>query len=175
MFAHEEFGTWNSRRRGRLGSVIVRCVSRVGIAHKEGEYHEPRQSVFRQRLRDDLRTSDPESPVQDDMSVLTVNQRHVHLPAPAMMLAHVVLHDRVPAGKAVLVAKTIEDAARRVPLLAMVVVAVPAQPLVDESGEPIELRTAHRRGAPVSRRHRGLDVSRCLDLTGICDVSQIPV
>ena len=143
MFAHEEFGTWNSRRRGRLGSVIVRCVSRVGIAHKEGEYHEPRQSVFRQRLRDDLRTSDPESPVQDDMSVL--------------------------------VAKTIEDAARRVPLLAMVVVAVPAQPLVDESGEPIELRTAHRRGAPVSRRHRGLDVSRCLDLTGICDVSQIPV
>ena len=28
-----------------------------------------------------------------------MNQRHVHLPAPAMMLAHVVLHDRVPPVK----------------------------------------------------------------------------
>ena len=55
-----------------------------------------------------------------------MNQRHVHLPAPAMMLAHVVLHDRVPAGEAVLVAKTLENALRRVLLLAMVVVAIPA-------------------------------------------------
>ena len=82
-----------------------------------------------------------------------MNQRHVHLPAPAMMLPDVVLHDRAPAGEAMLVAKTIEDALRRVPLLAMVVVAVLAQPLVDESGEPIELRTTHRRRASVPRRN----------------------
>ena len=84
-----------------------------------------------------------------------MNQRHVHLPAPTMMLAHVVLHDRVPAGEAVLVAETLENALHRVPLLAMVVVAIPAQPLVEESGESIGLRTAHRRGAvsiPAERR-----------------------
>ena len=82
-----------------------------------------------------------------------MNQRHVHLPAPAMMLAHVVLHDGVPAGEAVLVAKTLEDPLRGVPLLAMLVLAIPPQPLVDESGKPIELRTAHRRRAPVPRRN----------------------
>ena len=86
-----------------------------------------------------------------------MNQRHVHLPAPAMMLANVVLHDRVPAGEAVLVAKTLENALRRVLLLAMVVVAVPAQPLVDESGESIELGTAHRGRAPVPRRNAELE------------------
>lgn len=86
-----------------------------------------------------------------------MNQWHVHLPATAMMLAHVVLHDRVPAGEALLVAKPIEDELRRVPLLAMVVVAISAQPLVDESGESFELRTAHQRGAPVSRRNGELD------------------
>ena len=69
------------------------------------------------------------------------------------MLAHVVLHDRVPAGEAVLVAKTLENALRSVLLLAMVVVAIPAQPLVDESGESIELRTTHRGRAPVPRRN----------------------
>ena len=46
-----------------------------------------------------------------------MNQRHVHLPAPAMMLAHVVLHDGVPASEVVLVAKTLDDALRGVPLL----------------------------------------------------------
>ena len=48
-----------------------------------------------------------------------VLKRHVHLPAPAMMLANMVLHDRVPAGEPVLVAKTLEDALRGVPLLAV--------------------------------------------------------
>ena len=74
-----------------------------------------------------------------------MNQRHVHLPTPTMMLANMVLHDRVPAGEPVLVAKTIEDALRGVPLLAMVVLAIPPQPLVDESGKSVELRTAERR------------------------------
>ena len=84
-------------------------------------------------------------------------KRHVHLPAPAMMLANMVLHDRVPAGEAVLVAKTLEDALRGVLLLAMLVLAIPPQPLVDESGETIELRTAHRRRASVPRRDRELE------------------
>ena len=82
-----------------------------------------------------------------------MNQRHVHLPAPAMMLAHVVLHDGVPTGEVVLVAKTLEDALRGVPLLATVLLAIPPQPLVDKPGESIELRTAHRRRASVPRRN----------------------
>ena len=78
-----------------------------------------------------------------------MNQRHVHLPAPAMMLAHVVLHDGVPTGEVVLVAKTLEDPLRGVPLLAMLVLAIPPQPLVDESGKPSasQLRRASD-GAP---------------------------
>ena len=86
-----------------------------------------------------------------------MNQRHVHLPTPAMILANMVLHDRVPAGEAVLVAKTLEDALRGVPLLAMVLLAIPPQPLVDESGKSIELRTAHRRCASVPRRDGELE------------------
>ena len=61
-----------------------------------------------------------------------------------------------------LVAKTIEDALRGVPLLAMLVLAIPPQPLVDESGKSVELRTAHRRRAPVKVLgwlRRKLDVS----------------
>ena len=59
----------------------------------------------------------------------------------------------VPAGEVVLVAKTLEDALRGVPPLAMVLLAIPPQPLIDESGKPIELRTAHRRRASVPRRN----------------------
>ena len=62
-----------------------------------------------------------------------------------------------PAREAVLVAKTPENTLRRVLLRAMVVVAIPAQPLVDDSGEFIELRPAHRRGASVSRRNGALE------------------
>ena len=91
-----------------------------------------------------------------------MNQRHVHLPTPAMMLANMVLHDRVPAGEAVLVAKTLEDALRGVPLLAMVLLAIPPQPLVDESGNSSasQLRRASDGapalcvGTPAGRRTR---------------------
>ena len=75
----------------------------------------------------------------------------VHLPAPATMLSDVVLHDRVPAGEAVLVSKTLEDALRCVPLFAMLVLAIAPQPLVDESGESIKLRTAHRDSVPEAK------------------------
>ena len=44
-------------------------------------------------------------------------RRHVHLLVSAMMLAHVVLHDCVATGKTVLVAKALEDALCRVPLV----------------------------------------------------------
>ena len=82
-----------------------------------------------------------------------MNQRHVHLPAPAMTLANIVLHDGVPAGEAVLLAKTLEDALRGVPLLAMLVLSIPPQSLVDESAEAVELRTAHRHRASVPKRN----------------------
>ena len=79
-----------------------------------------------------------------------------------MMLANMVLHDRVPAGEAVLVAKTLEDALRGVPLLAMVLLAIPPQPLVDESGNSSasQLRRASDGapalcvGTPAGRRTR---------------------
>ena len=85
-----------------------------------------------------------------------MNQRHVHLPTPAMILANMVLHDRVPAGEAVLVAKTLEDALRVCRCLRWSSLRSPA-PLVDESGKSIELRTAHRRCASVPRRDGELE------------------
>jgi hypothetical protein len=82
-----------------------------------------------------------------------MRQRHKHLAAAPFALPHVVLHDRVPAGEAVLVAKPLEHPLRRVPLLA-VNRAVTLQPAVDDLGEPVQLRPPHRRRPPVSRRNR---------------------
>ena len=78
-------------------------------------------------------------------------KRHVRLAASSTMLVHVVLHGRVPAGEAVLVSKTLENALRRVPLLATVILAITPPPLVDETGEPVELRAPHRNCAPAPR------------------------
>ena len=44
-------------------------------------------------------------------------QRHEHLALPQPTLVHIVLHDRQPAGVAVLVPKPLEDPLRGVPLL----------------------------------------------------------
>ena len=46
-----------------------------------------------------------------------MSQRHEHLPPAAFALPHVVLHDRVAAGEAVLIAKPIEHPLGRVSLL----------------------------------------------------------
>ena len=58
------------------------------------------------------------------------------------------LHDRVAAGKAVLVAQPLEDPVRRVPLLARHVrVGVDLKDRVDDAGEPVQLGPAVALGA----------------------------
>ena len=66
-------------------------------------------------------------------------QRHEHLPAAPPMLADVVLHDGVAAGEPVLVPQPLEHPLRGVALLGALAEIVP-QPLVDDLGEPVQLR-----------------------------------
>ena len=92
-------------------------------------------------------------------------QRHEHLPAAPLMLAHIGLHDRVAAGEPLAIvartngatrlaiSQTVKDPPRRVTLLAGAV-RILAQPSVDDLGEPVELRPFHRRRPPVAGRHR---------------------
>ncbi len=82
-----------------------------------------------------------------------VVQRDKHLSPPALLLAHVILDDGVAAGEPVLVPQPIKNPLGRVTLLA-VLADVVAQPLVDDLGEPVQLRTLERRRAPIPRRHR---------------------
>ncbi len=68
---------------------------------------------------------------------------------------HIVLHDGVTAAEPVLVAKTLEDPVRRVPLLARHLrIRVRLQDRVDDAGEPVQLRSPHRLRPPVARRRR---------------------
>ena len=46
-----------------------------------------------------------------------MRERHEDLPRPRSRQAHIILHHRIAAGKAVLVPKTFENPLRRVPLL----------------------------------------------------------
>ena len=82
-----------------------------------------------------------------------VMQRHEHLPPAAAMLADVILHDGVAAGEPVLVAQPIEHPLGRVPLLGALAEILP-QPLVDDPGEPVQLRPPDLGPSPVPRRHR---------------------
>ena len=82
-----------------------------------------------------------------------VVQRHEHLPPAPPMLADVVLHDGVAAGEPVLVAQPLEHPLRGVALLGALAEIVP-QPLVDDLGEPVQLRPPDRRGPPIPRRNR---------------------
>ena len=82
-----------------------------------------------------------------------MDQRHEHLPTPAVVLAHIVLHDRVAAAEPVLGAKPVENALGRVALLAQLL-QILLQPLVDDLGEPVQLRTPNRCRSPIARRHR---------------------
>src|SRR3712207_9389682 len=76
-----------------------------------------------------------------------------HLPPPQPPLPHVGLHDRLPAGEAVLGPQPLEDAPRRVPLLAGPT-AILLQDPVNDARERVEL-VAHRRlAAPVARPQR---------------------
>ena len=82
-----------------------------------------------------------------------MHQGHEHLPPPQPPLPDVVLHDRLAAGEAVLGPQPLEDAPRRVPLLARPLPVLLQDP-VDDAGEPIELGPRRRLAAPVARRHR---------------------
>ena len=66
-------------------------------------------------------------------------QRHEHLPAAPPMLPDVVLHDGVAADKPMLVAQPLVHPLRGVALLGALAEILP-QPLVDDLGEPVQLR-----------------------------------
>ena len=80
-------------------------------------------------------------------------QRHEHLPLPQPTLVHIVLHDRQPAGVAVLVPKPLEDPLRGVPLLRLTALIL-LQDLVDDPDERVQLRSRRRLAAPIPGRHR---------------------
>lgn len=56
-----------------------------------------------------------------------MRQRHEHLAASSLALPHIILHDRIAAGKAMLVLEPLEHPLRRVALLA-VDLAITLQP-----------------------------------------------
>ena len=66
-------------------------------------------------------------------------QRHEHLPAAPPMLADVILHDGVAAGEPVLVPEPLEHPLGSVALLGALDEILP-QPLLDDLGEPVQLR-----------------------------------
>ncbi|BAQ71558.1 hypothetical protein NHU_04445 (plasmid) [Rhodovulum sulfidophilum] len=68
-----------------------------------------------------------------------MGQRNEYLAAAPFTLPHVILHDRVAAGEAVLIAEPLKYLLRRVPLLAMDL-SITLQPAVDKPGERIQLR-----------------------------------
>ena len=80
-------------------------------------------------------------------------QRHEHLALPQPALVHIVLHDRQPAGVAVLVPKPLEDPLRGVPLLRLTALIL-LQDLVDDPDERVQLRSRRRLAAPIPGRHR---------------------
>ena len=82
-----------------------------------------------------------------------MRQRHEHLAAAPLALPHVILHDRVAAGEAMLVAKPFEHPLRGVPLFA-VNLAITLQPAIDDPGELVQLRPPHRDRPPISGRYR---------------------
>jgi hypothetical protein len=82
-----------------------------------------------------------------------VMQGHEHLPAAPPMLPDVVLHDGVAAGEAVLVAQPLEHPLRGVALLGALDEIV-SQPLVDDLGEPVQLRPPHGRRPLIPGRNR---------------------
>ena len=77
-------------------------------------------------------------------------QRNKHLPRSAPVLADKVLHDRVAAGKAALVAQALEDLLRRVPAFA-VAVPILVQNAIDDAHVRIEPWTSRRSAPPIAR------------------------
>ena len=80
-----------------------------------------------------------------------MRQWHEHLLSAKLLLAHVVLDDRVAAREGVLVAQTIGDAFRGVALFPMLLLIV-QQDLINDPGKRFQLRTPHRLASPIARR-----------------------
>jgi hypothetical protein len=82
-----------------------------------------------------------------------MRQRHEHLAPAPLALAHIILHDRVATGEAMLGLEPLEHPLRRVPLLAMHI-PIAVEPGIDDPGKSIQLWPLHRRLPPVARRNR---------------------
>ena len=82
-----------------------------------------------------------------------MRQRHERLPPSRPADPHIVLHHRVAAGKAVLVAQPLEDPLRRMPLLHRRA-PVRLQDRVDHRQQRTELRLLHRLRPRIARRQR---------------------
>src|SRR6188472_4578795 len=80
-------------------------------------------------------------------------QRHEHLAPLLPTHPHVVLDRRVAAPVAVLVTQPLEDPLRRMPLLGRYR-GIVVQNLIDDPGEPVELRPRRRSAPPIAWRHR---------------------
>ncbi|KEO52385.1 hypothetical protein DT23_18705 [Thioclava indica] len=81
-----------------------------------------------------------------------MGQRHEHLATTPVMLANVILHDRVAAGEAVFLPQPFEHTLGGVPLLARDT-AILFEPGVDDLGKTIQLRALDRRLAAVAWRN----------------------
>ena len=81
------------------------------------------------------------------------SQSSTPVPATALLLAHVVLHDRVATGEPVLVAQTIKQPLGCVTMLARTA-NIFDQPLIDDLTEPVQLRPADWRRPPIPGRNR---------------------
>ena len=82
-----------------------------------------------------------------------MRQRHEHLLAAPRPVAHVVLDDRVAAGKPMFVTKAIKNALGRMTLLARDR-TVRLKPLIDDRDERVQLRASHRSLPPIAGRNR---------------------
>ena len=82
-----------------------------------------------------------------------MGQRHKYFLTAPVPLAHVVLDDRVAAGKPMFVTKAIKNAFGRMTLLARDR-PVLVKPPINDRDERVQLRASHRRLPPIARRNR---------------------
>ena len=113
------------------------------------------RKVQHEEVRLLLNTTDPDQGLAEVGLCLArrMRQRHEHLLAPPLTFPNVVFDDRIAAGKPTLIAKPVEDALRRMPLLARHR-PVRFQPALDDGDKRIEFRAPDLDPAPVTRRNR---------------------
>ena len=88
-----------------------------------------------------------------------MSERYEHLPRPALLLPDIVGDDDDAACEPVLVAQTLENRLRRVPLLLQLGFVL-LQYLVNDRNEGIKLRSDRRLRPTIPRRHRVLQYLR---------------